>query len=72
MAAKKEAEEAAESGDAMREAAALAQLAEVNEGAVRAQALTIMGGLGFLPADATALVKSFSAAGETAWLWRAL
>ena len=33
MAAKKEAEEAAESGDAMREAAALAQLAEVNEGA---------------------------------------
>ena len=60
MAAKKEAEEAAESGDAMREAAALAQLAEVNEGAVRAQALTIMGGLGFLPADATALVKSFS------------
>lgn len=60
MVAKKEAEEAAESGDAMREAAALAQLAEVNEGAVRAQALTIMGGLGFLPADATALVKSFS------------
>ena len=60
MAAKKEAEEAAESGDAMREAAALAQLAEVNEGAVRAQALTFMGGLGFLPADATALVKSFS------------
>lgn len=60
MAAKKEAEEAAESGDAMREAAALAQLAEVNDGAVRAQALTIMGGLGFLPADATALVKSFS------------
>ena len=60
MAAKKEAEEAAESGDAMREAAALAQLAEVNEGAVRAQALTLMGGLGFLPADATALVKSFS------------
>lgn len=60
MAAKKEAEEAAESGDAIREAAALAQLAEVNEGAVRAQALTIMGGLGFLPADATALVKSFS------------
>ena len=60
MAAKKEAKEAAESGDAMREAAALAQLAEVNEGAVRAQALTIMGGLGFLPADATALVKSFS------------
>lgn len=60
MAAKKEVEEAAESGDAMREAAALAQLAEVNEGAVRAQALTIMGGLGFLPADATALVKSFS------------
>lgn len=60
MAAKKAAEEAAESGDAMREAAALAQLAEVNEGAVRAQALTIMGGLGFLPADATALVKSFS------------
>ena len=60
MAAKKEAEEAAESGDAMREAAALAQLAEVNEGAVRAQALTIMGGFGFLPADATALVKSFS------------
>ena len=60
MAAKKEAEEAAESGDAMREAAALVQLAEVNEGVVRAQALTIMGGLGFLPADATALVKSFS------------
>ena len=60
MAAKKEAEDAAESGDAMREAAALAQLSEVNDGAVRAQALTIMGVLGFLPADATALVKSFS------------
>ena len=38
-----------ESGDDMRIAAAAAHLAEINEGAVKAQALTIMNGLGFLP-----------------------
>ena len=58
--AKREWEAAKTSGDAMREAAALAQLAEVNEGAVRAQAQTILCGLGFLPADDVRDVKSFS------------
>lgn len=60
VAAKAELAAAQTSGDAMREAAALAQLAEVNEGAVRAQAQTILCGLGFLPADDVRDVKSFS------------
>ena len=60
VAAKAELAAAQTSVDAMREAAALAQLAEVNEGAVRAQAQTILCGLGFLPADDVRDVKSFS------------
>ena len=60
VAAKAELAAAQTSGNAMREAAALAQLAEVNEGAVRAQAQTILCGLGFLPADDVRDVKSFS------------
>ena len=60
MNAKAELAAAQTAGDAMREAAALAQLAEVNEGAVRAQAQTILCGLGFLPADDNRDVKSFS------------
>jgi ATP-binding cassette subfamily F protein 3 len=60
MAAREELAAALKSSDAMREAAALAALAELNEGAIRAEALTIMAGLGFLPDDATRLVKSFS------------
>lgn len=58
--AKKLQTEAALSGDDMRVAEAEARLAEVNEGAVRAQALTIMNGLGFVPGDETRLVKEFS------------
>jgi len=60
MNAKAELAAAQASGDAMREAAAVAQLAEVNEGAVRAQAQTILCGLGFLPADNARDVKDFS------------
>ena len=60
MAAKEELAAAQKSSDAMREAAAVATLAELNEGAIRAEALTIMAGLGFLPDDAARLVKSFS------------
>lgn len=58
--AKKLQAEAALSGDDMRVAEAEARLAEVNEGAVRAQTLTIMNGLGFVPGDETRLVKEFS------------
>lgn len=58
--AKKLQAEAALSGDDMRVAEAEARLAEVNEGAVRAQAVTIMNGLGFVPGDETRLVKEFS------------
>ena len=60
IAAKAELAAAQKAGDAMREASALAVLAEINEGAIRAQALTIMAGLGFLPDDGARLVKSFS------------
>lgn len=60
MAAKAEDAAAQTSGDDMRIAAAAAHLAEVNEGAVRAQALTIMNGLGFVPGDEARLVKEFS------------
>lgn len=59
-AAKAEDAAAQTSGDDMRIAAAAAHLAEVNEGAVRAQALTIMNGLGFVPGDEARLVKEFS------------
>ena len=60
MAAKAEDAAAQISCDDMRIAAAAAHLAEVNEGAVRAQALTIMNGLGFVPGDEARLVKEFS------------
>lgn len=60
MAAKAEDAAAQTSDDDMRIAAAAAHLAEVNEGAVRAQALTIMNGLGFVPGDEARLVKEFS------------
>lgn len=60
MAAKAEDAAAQTSGDDMRIAAAAAHLAEVNEGAVRAQALTIMNGLGFVRGDEARLVKEFS------------
>ena len=59
-AAKAELAAAQASGDAMREAAAVATLAELNEGAVRAQALTVMAGLGFMDSDAEREVKTFS------------
>lgn len=48
------------SGDEMALAAAHAQLAEVNEGAVAAQARTILAGLGFSQADGERLVYDFS------------
>lgn len=52
---------AAEAGhDEMALAAAAAELAEVNEGAVVAQAKTILSGLGFNEADSTRMVKDFS------------
>ncbi len=60
VAAKAELNEARKSGSPMREAAAIAALAELNEGLVRAQALTIMAGLGFSNADAAREVKTFS------------
>lgn len=60
VAAQAEQVAAHESGDDMRIAAAAAHLAEINEGAVKAQALTIMNGLGFLPGDETRTVREFS------------
>ncbi len=60
VAAKREEQAAHESGDDMRIAAASAHLAEINEGAVKAQALTIMNGLGFVPGDESRSVKEFS------------
>lgn len=51
----------AEAGhDEMALAAAAAELAEVNEGAVIAQAKTILSGLGFSEADSSRMVKDFS------------
>lgn len=60
MKAKKELADAQAGDDAMRLAAAMAELADLNEGAIRADAQTIMAGLGFLPQDATRLVRDFS------------
>lgn len=60
VAAKAELAAAKASGDAMREAAAIAQLADLNEGLIRSQALTIMAGLGFTNAEAEHEVKTFS------------
>lgn len=52
---------AAEAGrDEMALAAAAAELAEVNEGAVVAQAKTILSGLGFSEADSVRMVRDFS------------
>lgn len=52
---------AAEAGrDEMALAAAAAELAEVNEGAVVAQAKTILSGLGFSEADSVHMVRDFS------------
>lgn len=48
------------SGDEMALAAAHSELAEVNEGAVTAQAKTILSGLGFSEADAERPVEDFS------------
>lgn len=58
--AKKELAAAEASGDSMRLASAMAELADLNEGAIRADAQTIMSGLGFLPQDAKRLVRDFS------------
>lgn len=69
--AKRERLDAADSGDDMRIAAAEAHLAEVNEGAVRAQALTIMNVWGLPPVTRRAASRSFRAAGAIAWRWRA-
>ena len=60
MAARAALEAAEASGDEMAIAAAHAQLAEVNEGAVAAQARTILAGLGFSQADGERLVYDFS------------
>lgn len=50
----------------MRLAQAHANLAELNEGAIVAQARTILAGLGFSQTDVDRPVYDFSAAGETA------
>ncbi len=59
-AAKAEFAAAQTSSDEMRQASAAAALAELNEGAIKARAHTIMAGLGFMPADAQRQVKTFS------------
>ena len=60
MAARRALEEAKASGDEMRIAAALGDWAEANEGAVNAEARTIMAGLGFSESDMTHPVRDFS------------
>ncbi len=59
-AARRELAAAQAAGDAMREAAAIAALADLNEGLIRAQAQTIMAGLGFSSAETSREVKTFS------------
>lgn len=59
-AAKAELEAARASGQTMREAAAIAALADLNEGLVKSQAMTIMAGLGFSNNDAASEVRTFS------------
>ncbi len=59
-AAKAEVKAAEAAGDAMRLAAAHAALADVNEGAVKAEALCVMAGLGFSSQDSTKCVREFS------------
>ena len=60
MTARRALEEAKASGDEMRIAAALGDWAEANEGAVNAEARTIMAGLGFSESDMTHPVRDFS------------
>lgn len=58
--AKKRLAELENSTDELALAAAHAELAELNEGAIEAQARTILAGLGFRDSDATRLVYDFS------------
>lgn len=58
--ARRELAEANADNDVMRQAQAVATLAELNEGAIRAQAGAIMAGLGFMPSDGDRPVRSFS------------
>lgn len=60
VAAKKRLAELEKSTDELALAAAHAELAELNEGAIEAQARTILAGLGFRDSDATRLVYDFS------------
>lgn len=60
VAAKKCLAELENSTDELALAAAHAELAELNEGAIEAQARTILAGLGFRDSDATRLVYDFS------------
>ena len=60
VAAKKRLAELENSTDELALAAAHAELAELNEGAIEAQARTILAGLGFRDSDATRLVYDFS------------
>lgn len=60
VAAKKRLAELENSSDELALAAAHAELAELNEGAIEAQARTILAGLGFRDSDATRLVYDFS------------
>ena len=58
--AQKELKAAQETGNAMDLAAAHAALAELNEGAIRAEALCVMAGLGFTEVEAEKKVSEFS------------
>lgn len=60
VAAKKRLAELENSSDELALAAAHAELAELNEGAIEAQARTILAGLGFRDSDAERLVYDFS------------
>lgn len=60
VAARKKLADAESSGDEMALAAAHSELAEVNEGAVVAQAKTILAGLGFSEDDGERMVRDFS------------
>ncbi len=60
MKAQSDLKTAQESGNTMDEAAAQAALAELNEGAIRSEALSVMAGLGFTECDAAKKVSEFS------------
>ncbi len=60
MKAQSDLKAAQESGNTMDEAAAQAALAELNEGAIRSEALSVMAGLGFTECDAAKKVSEFS------------